>query len=93
MRRLSQQVMILIYYLENSSFKSKKGEDSGTESDQMEKKAPESVVSENEDEGNEEEVDDEANDTDESILDESVLAGGPSVKKSEDETLENGEQE
>jgi len=77
MRRLSQQ----------------KGEDSGTESDQMEKKAPESVVSENEDEGNEEEVDDEANDTDESILDESVLAGGPSVKKSDDETLENEEQE
>ena len=71
------------------NFNSKKGEDSGTESDQMEKKAPEIAVSENEDDEEVEEV--EANDNDESILDESVLAGGPSVKQSDDETLENEE--
>ena len=55
----------------------------------MEKKAPEIAVSENEDDEEVEEV--EANDNDESILDESVLAGGPSVKQSDDETLENEE--
>ena len=57
-----------------------KGEDSGTESDQMEKKAPVSVK--------EDENDVVLHHYDES-LDESILAGHPAHWRSDDETLEN----
>ena len=57
-----------------------KGEDSGTESDQMEKKTPVSVK--------EDENDVVLHHYDES-LDESILAGHPAHRGSDDETLEN----
>ena len=60
-----------------------KGEDSGTESDQMEKKTP---VSKNEDENEA-----EHHNFFEESLDESILAGHPTQKELDDKTLENNQ--